>query len=211
MATILNWYQSGAFIIPLILIDIAGLGVLIDRFVLIVLGSKVNARPFMERVVSLVRAGKTEEALKLCADHQSALPDLGLVLLRSRSRDEAELLNIARAALLTATHPLTRRLSWLPALAKSALLVGALGSLAILYQGWSSAAGSASSSPMLARAVPPVGVGLFTAIPLLLGHTYLNNESQKTLARLQEFSARLVNALLDRPDVRLGHRSDKRS
>lgn len=207
MGTILNWYQSGGpFIVLLILIDIAALGVLIDRFVAIVLASRINARPFMERVLSLVRAGKVEEALKLCADHQSALPDLGLVLLRSRSREEDELLNIARAALLTARQPLTRRLSWLPALTKAALLVGVLGALVA----WSRF-GDANPWAGVSRGVPPLGVGVFTAVPLVLGHAYLSHESQKTLARLEEFSARLVNALLDRPDVRLGHRAEKRA
>jgi hypothetical protein len=33
------------------------------------------------------------------------------------------------------------------------------------------------------------------------------SESQKLAAQLDEFSMRLVNALIDRPDVRLGHRS----
>ena len=207
MGTILNWYQSGGpFIIPLIVIDIAALGVIVERFVFLVLGSKINARPFMERVVSLVRAEKVDEALKVCADHQSALPDLGLVLLRSRSRDESELLHIAEAALLTARQPITRRLPWIPALAKAALLVGVLGALVAVSDGIGTNPWQA-----IARAVPPLGIGVFSALPMIIGHAYLSNESQKTLARLGEFSARLVNAMLGRPDVRLGHRAEKRT
>jgi biopolymer transport protein ExbB/TolQ len=52
-----------------------------------------------------------------------------------------------------------------------------------------------------------VGAAILTAIPLVVGHAYLMNESQHLVGQLEEFSARLVNALIDRPDVRLGHRS----
>jgi hypothetical protein len=47
---------------------------------------------------------------------------------------------------------------------------------------------------------------VLTAIPLLLGHAFAVSESRKLSAQLDEFSVRLVNALVDRPDVRLGHR-----
>jgi hypothetical protein len=47
---------------------------------------------------------------------------------------------------------------------------------------------------------------VLSAIPFVAGHAYLVNESQAIIGQLDEFSARLVNALIDRPDVRLGHR-----
>jgi biopolymer transport protein ExbB/TolQ len=206
MRNILNWYQSGGpFVVPLILAGVAGLAVLIERFISIVLRSRINARPFIERVISLVRADKVDEALQLCADHESALPDLGLILLRSRSRDERELMNIARAAMFTVTPVLTRRLSWLPALAAVALLLGVLGFITNLHATLTEGAAPAMSRA-LADALQPAGIGVLTAIPCVLGHTYLTHEAMKTIARLEEFSARLVNALMGRPDVRLGHR-----
>src|SRR2546430_76980 len=125
MGTILTWYQSGGpFIVPLLLLDVAGLVVLIERFNIIVLRSKINARPFIERVISLVRADKLDEALTLCAEHQSTLPDLGLILLRSGSRDEQDLLNVAEVSSLTAIPDFTRRLAWLPTFAIVAVLLG---------------------------------------------------------------------------------------
>jgi biopolymer transport protein ExbB/TolQ len=59
----------------------------------------------------------------------------------------------------------------------------------------------------LAYALRPLGVGLVLALPIILGHAFLAGESRKLSRRLDEFSVRLINALVDRPDVRLGHRS----
>jgi biopolymer transport protein ExbB/TolQ len=59
----------------------------------------------------------------------------------------------------------------------------------------------------IAYALRPLGVGLLTAIPFVAGHAYLVSESKKLAGQLDEFSVRLISALIDRPDVRLGHRT----
>lgn len=206
MRTFVSWYQSGGpVMIPLLLVGLAGLVVAIERFAFIVLRSKINARPFMERVISLVRAGKLDDALQLCADHQSTLPDLGLVILRSRSRDEGDLLNMAEATSLAVVPGIMRRLTWLPTLSKVALLLGAFGFVANLHETLTQPGDAVTTG--LAYALRPLGIGLVTAIPLLLAHTFLLNEAQHIVGQLEEFAARLVNALIDRPDIRLGHRA----
>ena len=211
MQNILIWYRNGGpFMVPLLLVAVAGLAVLFERFSYIVLRSKINARPFIEQVISLVRAGKIDDALKLCAEHQSTLPDLGLVILRSRSRDENDLVNLAEASSLSMVPGITRRLTWLPTIAKVAILLGILGGIANLHEALTQTAGPLSNDAFvagIAYALRPLGAGIATAIPLVLGHTFLSNEAQHIVGLLEEFTARLVNALIDRPDVRLGHRT----
>lgn len=206
MRTILEWYQSGGpFIVPLLLVGLAGLLLLTERIVFIVVQSRIHTRPFIEKVISLVRAGKVDEALQLCAEHQSALPDLGLVILRSRTRDESDLWHVAEMATLTVVPGLTRRVAWLATLANIAVLLGIVGAAANLHDALVRSANPLPSG--IAYALRPLGVGVLTAIPLVAGHAYLVSESAKLVAQLEEFSARLVNALIDRPDVRLGHRN----
>lgn len=211
MRTTLIWYESGGpFMVPLLLIAVAGLAVLFERFSFIVLRSKINARPFIERVISLVRGGKLDEALQLCAEHQSTLPDLGLVILRSRSRDEDDLVNVAQASALSVTPRIMQRLAWLPTLSRVAIMMGSLGAVANLHESLTEPGAVPSDSAWMgavAYALRPFGAGILTAIPLVIGHTFLLNEAQRIVAQLEEFTARLVNALIDRPDVRLGHRT----
>lgn len=205
MRTILTWYQSGgAFVLPLAVVGLAGALVLVERIAYLVVRSRIYARAFIEQVLSLVRSGKLDDALRLCADHHAALPDVGLVILRSRTRDEEALLDVAEASMLTVLPALTRRTAWLAALSRVAILLGLLGATVTLYDAFTQPGADVRAA--VALALPPIGLGLFTAIPLLLGHAYLEYEAQRITQLVEEFSTRLVNALIERPDVRLGHR-----
>jgi len=211
MGTILTWYRTGGpFMLPLLLAGIVGALVLLERIANLLKGSRVHARPFMERVISLVRSGRVDEAIALCASHQSALPDLGLVILRSRSAEEAALRSVAETQSLAVVPGLTRRVAWLPTLAIAAILIGVLGAIVNLHQGLMDAArGGAANAAVLeavAYALRPLGAAVVIAIPLQLGHALITHASRRLVEQLEEFAARLVNALVDRPDVRLGHR-----
>lgn len=213
MDTIVEWYKNGGWIMNVILlVGVIGLAVFIERFYTIVIKSKINGRAFIERVISLVRAGKIDDAIKLCAQSTAALPDMGLLILRSRSRDEADLQNVADAAALSVMPKLTRRLQYLPMLANVATLLGLFGTIFGLREAFASVAeaSAAERSSRLAAgiaiALNATGFGLLVAIPLSVAHAYLVSQSETIIEQIDEFSVRLINALIDRPDVRLGHR-----
>ncbi|HEU6453256.1 MAG TPA: hypothetical protein VFT57_17695, partial [Gemmatimonadaceae bacterium] len=68
MTTLLEYYRSGGPVMHFILaVAVAGLAVFIERFYTIVIRSKINGRTFIERVIQLVRAGRIDEAIKLCS------------------------------------------------------------------------------------------------------------------------------------------------
>jgi len=213
MSTILEWFRNGGPIMWFILITaLAGIAVFIERLYVIVIKSKINGREFIERVIQLVRSGKAEDAIKLCAQSKAALPDMGLLILRSRSRDEADLQNVADAAALSVIPRLTRRLQYLPMLANVATLLGLFGTIYGLREAFASVASasaaerSAKLASGIATALNATGFGLLTAIPLTVAHSYLVSQAETIIEQVDEFSVRLINALIDRPDVRLGHR-----
>jgi biopolymer transport protein ExbB len=213
MQTIIEWYKNGGPIMNFILaVGIAGLAVFLERFYTIVVRNKINGRAFIERVIALVRGGKIDDAIKLCAQSNAALPDMGLLILRSRSRDEADLQSVADAAALAVMPKLTRRLQYLPMLANVATLLGLFGTIYGLREAFASVASasaaerSAKLAAGIAIALNATGFGLLVAIPLSVAHAYLVSQSEGIIEQVDEFSVRLVNALIDRPDVRLGHR-----
>ena len=213
MSTIIEWYKLGGPIMNFILLAaLTGLAIFIERFYTIVIKSKINGRAFIEQVISLVRSGKVDDAIRLCASSTAALPDMGLLILRSRTREEGELQNVADAAALSVLPKLTRRLQYLPMLANVATLLGLFGTIYGLRAAFASVA-SASASERSAKlatgiaiALNATGFGLLTAIPLSIAHSYLVSQSETIIEQIDEFSVRLINALIDRPDVRLGHR-----
>jgi len=210
-----SWYQEGGAIMHLILaVGIIGVVLLLERTYVIVMRSKNNGRLFIERVIQLVRAGKIDDAIKQCVASKAALADMGLLILRSRSRDEADLQNVAAAATLTVVPKLTHRLDYLPMLALVAVLLGLVGLTAELHgalaQFGAESATAGDRAGLLAAhaavALTPMIFGLATAALLVAARAYLVSQADVITDEVHEFSARLINALIDRPDVRLGHR-----
>jgi len=91
------------------------------------------------------------------------------------------------------------------------VLLGVLGSLqgareAFAIAASARAAGDAEYWNQLAVSTTPLCLGLAVAAILIVGRGYLMSQADAISGQIREFSARLINALIDRPDVRLGHR-----
>ena len=207
MGTTLEWYREGGPTMLLVLaVGIAGLVILIERFYVIVIRSKNNGRIFIDRIIQLVHAGKIDDAIKQCTVSAAALSDIGLLILRSRSRDEPDLRRVANAASLAVLPKLTHRIEYLSTLAIVSILLGVLGTLAGLHGSLMANAGQVSVSDGLAKALPPTIFALGVSSVLILGRGYLLVQAESIIGQVHEFSARLISALIDQPDVRLGHR-----
>jgi biopolymer transport protein ExbB len=196
MQTVAEWYAGGGPAMHYVLATAGvGLALVLERLYVVVVRAKTNARLFIERIIALVRAGKVEEAIRLCASSRTAVADVALLLLRTRTHDEEELDNVAHAAELSVTPRLTKRLRYLPSLAAVAVLIGTAGTLIAIGQG-----------SALAASLRPAVFGLIVAAALVLAHAYLESQAESIVEQMNELSVRLINALIDRPDVRLGHR-----
>lgn len=211
MSTTLEWFREGGpIMVVLLVIGGVGLGVFVERVYVIIGRSRNDGRAFIDRVIQLVRGDKIDDAIKQCVDSRAALSDIGLLLLRSRTRDEDDLSKVGQAAALAVVPRLSHRIRYLPALSLVAVLVGLIG-LAHGIHDTLLGAGTgpdrtARLSAGIATSMSPVAFGLGIAALLMLGRAYLVSQSEAITEEIQEFSARLINALIDRPDVRLGHR-----
>ncbi|HEX8946567.1 MAG TPA: MotA/TolQ/ExbB proton channel family protein [Gemmatimonadaceae bacterium] len=210
MGTTLEWYREGGPTMLLVLaVALAGVVVLVERFYVIVVRSKNSGRVFIERIIQLVRSGKIDDAIKQCTSSPAALSDIGLLILRSRSRDEADLQRVANAATLAILPKLTHRLQYLVTLAVVAVLLGLAGTLTGFHASLLAdavASGQTHQADDLAKSLAPTVFALGVAALLVLGRGYLLSQAESITSHLHEFSARLINALIDQPDVRLGHR-----
>jgi biopolymer transport protein ExbB len=209
----LEWFRNGGPVMYAILVvALAGLAIFLERVYVIVFRSRINGPAFIERVMQLVRGGRIDEAIRLCSQSRAALPDMGLLILRSKSHDEADLQNVADAASLAVIPRLTRRLQYLPMLANVATLIGLFGTIYGLKGAFASVAlaSAAERSEKLAAgiavALNATGFGLLTAIPLTVAHSYLAAQSEQIIEQVDEFSVRLINSLVDRPDVKIAAR-----
>jgi biopolymer transport protein ExbB/TolQ len=196
MQTVAEWYAGGGPVMHYIMATaLVGLAVVLERMYVVVVRARTNARLFIERVITLVRAGKVDEAIRVCASSRTAVADVALLLLRSRTHDEEELDQVAHAAELSVSPRLTKRLRYLPSLGVVSALIGVAATLSALGKG-----------VPLATSLRPSEFGLLVAAGLVLGHAYLASQAEAIVEQMDELSVRLINALIDRPDVRLGHR-----
>jgi biopolymer transport protein ExbB/TolQ len=201
-----EWFR-GAGTIGMLIWAVAGLGVLliVERLYVVLSRSGFNGRPFIERIIQLARAGKTDEAIKLCSASRTVLSDIGLLILRTRTKDETDLQNVASAAALSLVPRLRRRLPYFTILAGIAALLGLIGladGFRLIYE----AEGRAPSPHPLGAAMRAVEIGFGVAAALLLAQGFFAAQAEQVIEQVEELTARLVNALIDRPDVRLGHR-----
>lgn len=209
MDTILEYYRSGGPIMHAILVvAVLGLAVFFERVYVIFANSKGSERSFIERVVQLVKAGKTDEAVKLCHANKGAITYIGELVLKSPSRSEADLQNAADAASVASLPTITRRLHYLPMLANVATLLGLLGTIFGLRASFASVAlvSAAERSGKLAGgiaiALNATGFGLMVAIPLSVAHAWLSSRAEQLIERADEFSVRLINAMSEKADGR---------
>lgn len=185
----------------LVLAGAFGLAVALERGIVIGRSRLAgHGRPFIERLVGLVQAGEIDEALAACSATHAILPDIGLVVLRARVREERDLEAVTAAAVRSCTPRLSRRIRYIAALALAAALFGAAGT------GYALGAALGSGGGAVGEALAPLTLGLGIAGALVVVHAIVANQVEALLAQVEEFARRLVNALLDRPDVRLGHR-----
>src|SRR3972149_6000535 len=106
MSILLEYYRSGGPVMHVILVlAVLGLGVFLERAWVIITNSKGSDRAFIEKVVVLARAGKTDEAVRLCHSHKTAMTYIGELVLRSPSRSESDLQNAADAARVASLPP----------------------------------------------------------------------------------------------------------
>lgn len=202
-----EWFQGGGAIVNLIW-AVAGLGALLvfDRVYIVIARSGFNGRPFIERVIQLVRSGKTDEAIKLCTTKRTILSDIGLLVLRTRTREEIDLQHVAQAATLSLVPRLHRRIHYFGVLATTAVALGALGFLDGLRIAFEHPAATGTMSAGVAAALKAPEIGVAVATVLIVAQGFFTASADQIVEQVDELSARLVNALIDRPDVRLGHR-----
>ncbi len=185
----------------ILVIGVLGLAIFFERVYVITSHTKGSERKFIDQVVNMARAGKIDEAIKVCDEHRTAMTYIGSLVLKSHGRSEADLQNAADAASVAALPALTRRLHYLPMLANVATLIGLLGTIFGLREAFSSVAlvSAAERSGKLASgiaiALNATGFGLVVAIPLSLAHGWLTSRAELLIERADEFSVKLINAL----------------
>ena len=209
----MDWYVSivkffqegGVFMYPIVLVFAFGFVIMVERWVFLT-GAGTSNRRIWTKVMPLVTQGRYREADELARKSKTAIGSIlgyGLDRVRSaRRRDDIE--KAMEESLLEVMPRLEKRTHYLATLANVATLLGLLGTIIGLIRAFTAvaAANPAEKADLLSASISvamnTTAFGLMAAIPLLLGHTWLQTKTTEMVDSLEMASVKFLNTITER-------------
>ncbi len=175
--------NGGPIMWVLLLMSLVGFLVFVERALFLHRG-QIRSSEFIAGIKNTVRKKRLVEALTLCEETPGPLPNLVKASLLHFEENEGKIRYEIQEAALVEIPVLEKRLGALSALAKSAPLVGLLGTVIGLAQTFYNmqAAGNYSDASLLShgmwQALLTTACGLAIAVLAFLGYHFLNGRVQ---------------------------------
>jgi biopolymer transport protein ExbB len=221
--------RGGLMMWPLFGLSLLGLVFTLERALFLHKG-QIGTAKFVEGIKNLARKRRVLEALTYCEETPGPVAAVVKAALRHYREDETHLRGAIQAMALVEIPTLERRLGTIAAIAKIAPLLGLLGTVLSLYQGFGLMqtsgpyANAADFSGIISQALITTATGLALAIMAYLAHHFLlgrvralvhdmewvgNDMLQFLLVDLPATPAPLENADLPLPGEHLPLSSDE--
>jgi biopolymer transport protein ExbB/TolQ len=194
--------EGGIFMYVILLVSVAGLAVIIERFIFLFFRYNINASAFMAQITKLVMANNIDRAIKLCnAAPTAALPKVIKAGLTRANKGEMEIANAIEEASLEVLPLVQKRTPTLLAIANVSTLLGLLGTIIGMIQAFGALGGASPEeravllSKGIAIAMNTTAFGLIVAVPCMIAHIFLSNITTKIINEIDEYSVKLENLL----------------
>lgn len=201
MTVVARFFQEGgAFMYPIVVMLIFGLAIAIER-TLYLRSTRVNNRKIWEAVAPLVAQGRYDAALSQTEEGTGALARVmsyGLARIKSAGRRE-DLEMAMEESMMEVLPQLERRTPFLQVFANVATLLGLLGTIIGLIQGFNAVANVNPAekanllSASISVAMNTTAFGLMCAIPLLLLHAWLQAKTTEMVDSLEMATVKFLN------------------
>ncbi|HAA59124.1 MAG TPA: MotA/TolQ/ExbB proton channel family protein [Myxococcales bacterium] len=199
------YFQGGAFMHPIAICLIFGIGLMVERFIFLFFRYNINGAAFMAQIQKLVMANNIDRAIKLCnAAPSAALPKVVKAGLTRANKGEMEIANAIEEATLEVIPKVQKRTNLLQAVANVATMLGLLGTIFGLIEAFKAldSATADQKSKLLAKyisiALNTTAFGLVAAIPCLVAHAILSSITKKIIDEIDEYTVKLQNLLFSR-------------
>lgn len=209
MATLLEHYREGGFMMHFILLALAiGVVLVWDRVSALRSAAGISKDELLNHINSYVLQGQIEKAVAVTSQIRSPLTNIvraGLVAVQNGKSDE-EVQTAMDAIALREIPKLEKRLSLISQIANISTLLGLLGTISGLIGAFAAVANvsPAEKATLLANAIAEAmnctAFGLLVAIPLLGIYGFLNNWAQSVIADIHEASVSTINFILSNRD-----------
>ncbi len=195
--------EGGIWMYIILATSIVGVGIMIERFVMLFFKYNINATAFMAQIQKLVMANSIDKAIKLCnAAPSAALARVIKAGLTRANKSSDEIQNAVEEATLEVIPFIQRRTNTLAAIANIATLMGLLGTIIGMIGAFSDMATVAPDKRQealgrnISLAMNTTAFGLIVAIPTMLAHLFLSGISKRIVDEIDQYSVKLENLLV---------------
>lgn len=198
MDSIIRFFTQGGPVMFIILFAlILGVVVIIERIIYIRFRNRIDSDTFVNQIVQLLKAGNVNQAIEYCNRSKAALPNIAKAGLLEMNNSEKDIRNALEIAAMVEIPKLEKRTHYLSMIANVATLLGLLGTILGLISAFAAVAhaDAADKATLLTAgisiAMNTTAFGIITAIPCLIGYTYLVEATNELIDEINENVARL--------------------
>lgn len=198
MDSIIRFFSQGGPVMFIILFAlIIGIVVILERIIAIRFKNRIDSDTFVNQIVQLLKAGNVNQAIEYCSRSNAALPNIAKAGLKEINSGEQEIRNALEIAAMVEVPKLEKRTHYLSMIANVATLLGLLGTILGLINAFAAVAhaDAADKATLLTAgisiAMNTTAFGIITAIPCLIGYTYLVEATNELVDEINENVARL--------------------
>ena len=201
-AIILFFQNGGVFMYPIVIILAFGVAIAAERYIYLTSINSANKRDW-KNIMAALDQGNLAKAIKVSESSKAAIGKiLGYGLSRSNTatqRDEIE--TAMEEGLMEVMPRLEKRTHYLATFANLATLLGLLGTIIGLIQGFTAVATASPAekadllSASISVAMNTTAFGLMVAIPLLLIHALLQTKTTELVDSLEMSAVKFLNTV----------------
>jgi len=194
---------GGIWVIPIIVVGIIGLGVVAERYYVLIRATRANKRTW-DQIQPLLHEGQFDKAREITKDDKSAIAALLNAGLDNEgvARRRADIELSMEEMLQTLAPQFEKRISYLSLFANLATLLGLFGTIVGLIGAFAAVATAAPSeksallSLSISEAMSCTATGLLTAMPMLTFSLLLNTKAGRMVAALEIAALKTVNMIV---------------
>ncbi len=203
IASLAHFFQAGGvFMFPILAVAVVGLAITIER-VLYIRRAGAENRKLWTEIMPLVNRGDLAGAESTASSSESPVGRIfSNGIARSRSTSNRQDVEMAMDESLMEVSPLLeKRTHYLATFANVATLLGLLGTIVGLIDGFSAIAHvnpaekADALSASVSEAMNCTAFGLIVAVPLLIIHAWLSSQTNELIDSLEMASVKFLNAL----------------
>jgi biopolymer transport protein ExbB/TolQ len=197
--------EGGIWMYIILSASILGIGIMIERVVMLFFKYNINANAVMAQIQKLVMANSIDKAIKLCnAAPSAALARVIKAGLTRANKGGDEIQNAVEEATLEVIPFIQKRTNALATVANIATLLGLLGTIIGMIGAFSDLATVAPDKRQealgrnISLAMNTTAFGLIVAIPCMAAHAVLTGLTKKIIDEIDLYSVKLENLLISR-------------